>query len=81
MLAQVIPHKEVPMSEQGLLFVPRKPDWVAAIWQRCDPEVYRKCIAILAEMGRGSLAPDTTGQVKPASPKPRGTGKGVADEC
>jgi hypothetical protein len=55
MLALTIFDKEVPMSEQGLLFAPPRPTWIAMIWQRCDAEVRRECITILAEMGRASL--------------------------
>ena len=57
MLAPVILNQEVPMNEQGHLFGPRRCIWVERIWDRSPAAVRRECIAILAEMGRATLAP------------------------
>lgn len=57
MLARVILNQEVRMSEQGQLFSPRVCVWVERMWARSPVAVRRECIAILAEMGRATLAP------------------------
>jgi hypothetical protein len=46
------------MGDQQFLFDLNQPTWIERIWKRMDPETRRKVIAILAEMGRTSLAPN-----------------------
>ncbi len=40
------------MSEQRLLFEPRRPPWVDRLWQEIPTDTRRQLISILAEMGR-----------------------------
>ncbi len=76
MLAPMIRHKEVPMSEQGQLFAAPKPAWITKVWDRCDPRVRPRCIAILAEMGR--VAPTRSAGVR-GKPPPTTTGTEETD--
>ena len=44
------------MSQQGLLFDPPRSPWVVKLWRSIDPKTRSEIIALLAEMGRHSLA-------------------------
>ncbi len=72
------------MSEQGQLFDPQQPTWIAMIWDRCNAKVQGECIAILAEMGRASLVPKREPQSSApmrSGKKSRDRQKEVRDEC
>jgi hypothetical protein len=44
------------MSEQRLLFDPPRSAWVVRLWRSIDPKTRGEIVALLAEMGRHSLA-------------------------